>query len=384
MKKNITSVCLLLAAIALSAQVKEDFKPATSNQSNRQYPMVNSQRIVRAQVRATDAKSVKLDIGGVKYDLTNDGNGVWTGDSAPQDEGFHYYQIEIDGASVPDPGSRYYYGSSRWGSGIEVPAADDDFYTLKNVPQGEIHERYYYSSVTGSMHHCYIYTPAEYSANTDKKYPVLYLYHGGGEDEHSWAQQGRTGIIMDNLIAAGKAVPFIVVMDNSSDTYGPNRPRPEMPAFGGPRPQGAPGQGRPQGGPGAMMGGFDFASAYQDILEKDLIPMVEANFRVIGDAQHRAMAGLSMGGMLTHSIALNNPTLFAWLGIMSGGVFSVEEAAQAKGFRETNKLVFISFGSRELENRVMGYSDPKPINEELGKSGMNHRMKKLRRLAEEG
>ena len=120
-----------------------------------------------------------------------------------------------------------------------------------------------------------------------------------------------------------------------------------------------------------MMGGFDFASAYQEILEKDLIPMVEANFRVIGDAQHRAMAGLSMGGMLTHSIALNNPTLFAWLGIMSGGVFSVEEVAQAKGFRETNKLVFISFGSRELENRVMGYSDPKPINEELGKSGMN-------------
>ena len=388
MKRILVSLSLLLAAIALSAQVKEDFKPATSNQSNRQYPMVNSQRIVRAQVRATDAKSVKLDIGGVKYDLTNDGNGVWTGDSAPQDEGFHYYQIEIDGASVPDPGSLYYYGSSRWGSGIEVPAADDDFYTLKNVPQGEVHERYYYSSVTGSMHHCYIYTPAEYSANTDKKYPVLYLYHGGGEDEHSWAQQGRTGIIMDNLIAAGKAVPFIVVMDNSSDTYGPNRPRPEMPAFGGPRPQGAPqggqrppqggprpqgapGQGRPQGGPGAMMGGFDFASAYQEILEKDLIPMVEANFRVIGDAQHRAMAGLSMGGMLTHSIALNNPTLFAWLGIMSGGVFSVEEVAQAKGFRETNKLVFISFGSRELENRVMGYSDPKPVNEELGKSGMN-------------
>ena len=105
MKKILVSLSLLLAAIALSAQVKEDFKPATSNQSNRQYPMVNSQRIVRAQVRATDAKSVKLDIGGVKYDLTNDGNGVWTGDSAPQDEGFHYYQLEIDGASVPDPGS---------------------------------------------------------------------------------------------------------------------------------------------------------------------------------------------------------------------------------------------------------------------------------------
>ena len=368
MKRFVISLCLLLAAAALSAQVKEDFKPASTNQPNHRYPMVNSERVVRAQVNAPDAHSVKLDIGGVKYDLVKDANGVWTGDSAPQDEGFHYYQIEIDGASVPDPGSLYFYGSSRWGSGVEVPAADEDFYALKNVPQGQVHEVYYFSTVTGSMHHCYVYTPAEYNKNPSKKYPVLYLYHGGGEDEHSWAQQGRTGMIMDNLIAAGKAVPFLVVMDNSSDTYGPNRPRPQMPAFGGPMPQG--GQ-RPQGGPGAMMGGFDFASAYQEILEKDLIPMVEANFRVIGDAQHRAMAGLSMGGMLTHSIALANPTLFGWLGIMSGGVFSVEEVAQAKGFRETNKLVFISFGSRELENRVMGYSDPKPINEELGKSGMN-------------
>ena len=383
MKKISICLCLLLAAVSLSAQVKEDFKPATSNQPNHRYPMVNSERVVRAQVTAPDAHSVKLDIGGVKYDLVKDANGVWTGDSAPQDEGFHYYQIEIDGASVPDPGSLYFYGSSRWGSGIEVPAADEDFYALKNVPQGQVHEVYYFSSVTGSMHHCYVYTPAEYNKNPNKKYPVLYLYHGGGEDEHGWAQQGRTGMIMDNLIAAGKAVPFLVVMDNSSDTYGPNRPRPQMPAFGGPmpqggqRPQGAPGQGapqggqRPQGGPGAMMGGFDFASAYQEILEKDLIPMVEANFRVVGDAQHRAMAGLSMGGMLTHSIALANPTLFGWLGIMSGGVFSVDEVAQAKGFRETNKLIFISFGSRELENRVMGYSDPKPINEELGKTGMN-------------
>ena len=362
MKRTVISLCFLLAAAALSAQVKEDFKPATTNQPNHRYPMVNSERVVRAQVNAPDAHSVKLDIGGVKYDLVKDANGLWTGDSAPQDEGFHYYQIEIDGASVPDPGSLYFYGSSRWGSGIEVPAADEDFYALKNVPQGQVREVYYFSTVTGSMHHCYVYTPAGYDKNPDKKYPVLYLYHGGGEDEHSWAQQGRTGMIMDNLIAGGRAVPFLVVMDNSSDTYGPNRPRPQMPAFGGQR---------PQGGPGAMMGGFDFASAYREILEKDLIPMVEANFRVIGDAEHRAMAGLSMGGMLTHSIALANPTLFGWLGIMSGGVFSVEEVAQAKGFRETNKLVFISFGSRELENRVMGYADPKPVNEELGKSGMN-------------
>ena len=372
MKKIILSAMLLLAAVALSAQVKEDFKPATTNQPNHQYPMVNSQRMVRAQVKATDAKSVKLDIGGVKYDMVNDGTGLWTGDSAPQDEGFHYYQLEIDGASVPDPGSLYYYGASRWGSGIDIPAADEDFYTLKNVPQGEVSEVYYYSSVTGSMRHCYIYTPAEYKKNTDKKYPVLYLQHGGGEDEHGWPQQGRTGIIMDNLIAAGKAVPFIIVMDNGSDTYGPNNPRPERPAAGAPRPQ-APAQGqRPQAGRGGNpFAGMNFAGAFQSILEKDLIPMVEANYRVYTDGAHRAMAGLSMGGMQTHSIALANPTLFSYIGIFSGGVFSKEEVDATPGFRENNKLIFISFGSRELENRIGGAADPRPITEELGKSGMN-------------
>ncbi len=372
MKKIILSAMLLIAALSLGAQTKEDFKPATTNQPNHQYPRVNSLRMVRAQVKATDAKSVKLDIGGVKYDMVNDGTGVWTGDSAPQDEGFHYYQLEIDGASVPDPGSLYYYGASRWGSGIDIPAADEDFYTLKNVPQGEVSEVYYYSSVTGSMRHCYIYTPAEYKKNTDKKYPVLYLQHGGGEDEHGWPQQGRTGIIMDNLIAAGKAVPFIIVMDNGSDTYGPNNPRPERPAAGAPRPQ-APAQGqRPQAGRGGNpFAGMNFAGAFQSILEKDLIPMVEANYRVYTDGAHRAMAGLSMGGMQTHSIALANPTLFSWIGIFSGGVFSKEEVDATPGFRENNKLIFISFGSRELENRIGGAADPRPITEELGKSGMN-------------
>ncbi|MCR4824465.1 MAG: esterase [Bacteroidales bacterium] len=354
MKKNTLMMMLLLATFTLSAQVKEDFKPASTNQPGHQYPMVNSQRMVRAQISAPDAKSVKLDIGGVKYDMVKNAEGVWTGESAPQDEGFHYYQLEIDGASVPDPGSLYYYGASRWGSGIDVPAADEDFYALKNVPHGETAEVYYYSSVTGSVRHCYIYTPAEYKKNPDKKYPVLYLQHGGGESEHGWAQQGRTGIILDNLVAEGKAVPFIVVMDNGSDVYGPNNPRPERPAQGQ----------RPRGG-------FDFAGPFRNILEKDLIPMVEANYRVVADSQHRAMAGLSMGGMQTHAIALANPKLFSWVGIFSGGVFTVDEVSQTPGFRENNKLVFISFGSRELANRFGGAADPKPITEELGKTGMN-------------
>ena len=158
-------------AMMANAQVVEDFKPATTNQEGKEYPMVNSQRMVRAQISAPDAKSVKLDIGGVKYDLVKNAEGVWTGESAPQDEGFHYYQLNIDGASVPDPGSKYYYGASRWGSGIDVPAADEDFYTVKNVPQGSVNEVYYYSTVTEKMRHCYIYLPAAYRQNPTQNSP---------------------------------------------------------------------------------------------------------------------------------------------------------------------------------------------------------------------
>ena len=374
-----------LVSVNLNAQVKEDFKPCTSNQNGKQYPMVNSDRVVRAQISAPDANSVKLDIGGVKYDLVKDANGVWTGESAPQDEGFHYYQLNIDGASVPDPNSLYYYGASRWGSGIEIPAADEDFYQIKNVPHGDVREVYYFSTVSGTTRHCYIYTPAEYRDNPNKRYPVLYLQHGMGENETGWSAQGRTGIIMDNLIAEGKAVPFIIVMDNGLENlgqqaggfggfgqggprpqggFGQGGPRPQggfgqggpQGGFGqgGPRPQGGFGQGgpqggqRPQGGPRGGMRGFRMpAGAFGDCLIKDIIPMVEKNYRVIADADHRAMAGLSMGGMQTHSITLDNPKTFAYVGMFSGGTFNTEELQDASDFKKTNKVLFMSCGGKE-------------------------------------
>ena len=319
----------------------EDFKPATTNQGGKQYPMVNSQRMVRAQIKAPDAKFVGLDIAGKIYEMTKDENGVWTGTSEPQDEGFHYYQLNIDGASVPDPGSKYYYGASRWGSGIDIPAADEEFYTVKNVPQGSVNEVYYWSSVTETMRHGYIYLPAEYYSNPTKKFPVLYLQHGMGENETGWSAQGKTGIIMDNLIAEGKAVPFIIYMDNGLDVRRPGDP--VQGGFGGPRPQG--GQ-RPQGGPrrGGFGGGFN---AFQDVLIKDIIPMVESKYRVIADTEHRAMAGLSMGGMQTHSITLANPTTFAYVGMFSGGTFNTEELKDAKDFKKTNKVLFMSAGGKE-------------------------------------
>ena len=377
------------AALTATAQGTEDFKPATTNQEGRQYPMVNSQRMVRAQLKAPDATSVKLDIGGVKYDMKKDAEGVWTGESAPQDEGFHYYQLEVDGASVPDPGSKYYYGASRWGSGIDVPAADEDFYTVKNVPQGSVNEVYYWSSVTESMRHGYIYLPAEYYANPDKKFPVLYLQHGMGENETGWSAQGKTGIIMDNLIADGKAVPFIIFMDNGLNA---RRPGEQPMGFGGPRPGGPRPEGAPQGGPRGprpggpqggprgerpRMGGADFArmarrmgGAFEEVLIKDIIPMVEKNYRVIADAEHRAMAGLSMGGMQTHGITLNNPTTFAYVGIFSGGTIGADELTDAADFKKTNKVLFMSAGGKET-GMAEGENSVGKVAEDLKAIGIN-------------
>ncbi|MBR4898569.1 MAG: esterase [Prevotella sp.] len=356
MKKTILSL-LALSCLTASAQfgaprenpkvpsvvegVVEDFKPASTNQGGKQFPMVNSQRMVRAQIKAPDATFVGLDIAGKIYIMTKDENGVWTGTSEPQDEGFHYYQLNIDGASVPDPGSKYYYGASRWGSGIDVPAQDEDFYTVKNVPQGSVNEVYYWSTVTEKMRHGYIYLPAEYYSNPTKKFPVLYLQHGMGENETGWSAQGKTGIIMDNLIAEGKAVPFIIYMDNGLDVRRPGDPAPGQGGFGGPRPQGGPGQGGPR------RGGFGGFNAFEEVLIKDIIPMVESKYRVIADTEHRAMAGLSMGGMQTHAITLSNPTTFAYVGMFSGGTFNTEELKDAADFKKTNKVLFMSAGGRE-------------------------------------
>lgn len=340
---------LAIAACTLAtAQVKEDFKPASTNQAGKQYPMVNSERIIRAQVNAPDAQRVQFDISGVKYDLKKDENGVWTGETAPQDEGFHYYQIWVDGAAVPDPNSLYYYGASRWGSGIDIPAHDEDFYALKNVPHGDVREVYYYSKTNDAMRHCYIYTPASYDVDLDKRYPVLYLQHGGGESEHGWPQQGKTGLIMDNLIAAGLAEEFIIVMDNGAAG------RPRQAAQGGAR------SGRPA----------NWAEGFMNTLVNDIIPMVDAKYRTIADREHRAMAGLSMGAMQTKSITMAKPEVFSKLGLFSGGTISVEEADNAPGFRDAYDLVFVSFGSREVEN-PRGGVDPGKITADLKASGMN-------------
>lgn len=383
MKNKLPSlaVALLISGplcLAQTNQPADDWKPATSNQQGKPYPKVNSEGRVRARVIAPQAQNVALDLGGKKYALTKGDDGAWIGDSNPQDEGFHYYQLVIDGAQVPDPNSLYFYGASRWGSGIEVPAKDEDFYALKNVPHGQLRQTLYHSPSTEAVLRCFVYTPPDYEKDPARRYPVLYLQHGGGEDETGWGQQGRTGLIMDNLIAAGKARPFIIVMANSyvpgANMVGRGAQTNTVAATTAPAAAGDTNNAsRATSGPGGRR--FDF-SAFTKVLTEELIPYVDASFRTVADQRHRAMAGLSMGGMQTRSITLANLDKFSHIGIFSGGSISTNDITDLIAFKQKNQLVFVSYGSRELENRGAGGrsgfgGDPKVNTEALKAAGIN-------------
>lgn len=316
---------------AQAAPAVEDFKPAPSNQPGKQYPQVNSERRARFRIVAPQAQSVRVpEWGGIT--LTKDQDGAWVGTTRPLDEGFHYYRINIDGADVPDPGSKFYYGAGRWGSAIEIPARDEDFYALKNVPHGQLRQNLYFSKSTNTTRRCFVYTPPDYDKDAAARYPVLYLQHGAGEDETGWGNQGRANLIMDNLIAAGKARPFLIVMDNGGGI--------------GSRRGGVPAPGRPGGAPGRPR--FDFA-AFAKIMTEELIPFIDSNYRTLVDQPHRAMAGLSMGGAQTRQITLANLDKFSHIGIFSGGSIAADTPALADpaAFKQKVKVLFVSYGSRE-------------------------------------
>lgn len=318
--------------------VVEDFKTTSTTQSGKQYPQVNSEGRVRTSILAPQALKVQIDIGAVKYDLIKDEKGVWTGESAPQDEGFHYYQLNIDGASVPDPGSLYFFGASRWGSGIEVPAKDQDFYALKDVPHGKISQNLYFSKITNSQRRCFVYTPPDYDKNTSTRYPVLYLQHGMGEDETGWSVQGKANLILDNLIAEKKAVPMIIVMDKGYATK-PN----QTPTQGG-------------GAPAGVAGGI---SAFEEVMINEIIPMIDTNYRTKADREHRAMAGLSMGANQTIQITMNNLDKFSYIGGFSGtsnfpntaeldpATFSNGKFKDGEALNKKIKLFWLGLGSKE-------------------------------------
>lgn len=296
---------------------KEDFRPSELNQPGQEYPMVNSEGYARFRIDAPTAKSVivSLGLGGRGGTvLHKDKDGVWTGTtSRPMDEGFHYYHLTIDGATVNDPGAKNYYGSVRWESGIEIPAHDRDFYAVKDVPHGSVHQVLFNSPSTGEHKRAFVYTPAEYYSNPKKRYPVLYLQHGWGEDETAWHNQGCANLIMDNLIAEGKCEPFIIVM-----TYGMTN-----------------------GARYGTIGSFNYKD-FETVLVDELVPYIDSNFRTVASKSHRAMAGLSMGGMETKNITLARPEAFDYYGLFSGGTYSPSDLKDVKP-----QLIFTSCGSKE-------------------------------------
>ena len=333
-------------------EIIEDFKPSELNQPGQEYPMVNSQGFARFKVNAPKATSVIVSLGlggsgGTVLHKAEDGS--WMGTtSGPMDEGFHYYHLTIDGGVVNDPGTNNYYGSTRWESGIEIPAHDADFYAMKNVPHGKVQQVLFWSKSTNQNRVAWVYTPPQYDKNK-KKYPVLYLQHGWGENEYAWWNQGHANLIMDNLIAEGKIEPFIIVMTYgmTNEGFRPGQmPRPAArpagegaPAARPAAPAGAPQvrPARPAGGMGMMMN-----NGFEEVLCDELVPYIDANFRTIAKKDSRAMAGLSMGGMETHTITLNRPEMFGWYGLLSGGTYNPDEV---KGTGV--KGIFIGCGSKE-------------------------------------
>ena len=303
--------------------VKEDFVPSEMNQPGQQYPQVNSQGYARFRVEAPDAKEVTVSLGlggrgGTKLHKTYDGSWVGTTEG-PMDEGFHYYHLSIDGGTFNDPGTCNYYGSTRWESGIEIPAHDKDFYAMKNVPHGNVQQVLFWSESTKTCRRAFVYTPPTYGKNKKEKFPVLYLQHGWGEDETAWSTQGHANLIMDNLIADGKIKPFIIVM-----TYGMTNDI----QFGG-------------------LGGFT-AKEFEKVLVDELVPFIDANFQTKADKWNRAMAGLSMGGMETKTITLRRPEVFGSYGLLSGGQYEPSDIKDKKQV----KLIFESCGSKEQPDRI--------------------------------
>jgi len=391
-----SGTCFAQATQPAQAAPIEDFKPSTYNQPGQQYPQVNSQGYARFRIVAPQAQSVVVSLGlggsgGTTLAKAEDGS--WMGTTAgPMDEGFHYYHLTIDGqgGTFNDPGTLNFYGSTRWESGIEIPAKDQDFYALKDVPHGRVQQILFPSKSTNTSRRAFVYTPPDYDKNSSTRYPVLYLQHGWGEDETAWSNQGHANLIMDNMIASGRIKPFMIVMTYGMTNEGGGPGGARRGAAGGATPgaaapgartgaagatpgaapagqapataQGArsgaagaapagqapaAGTGAPAAGAGAGagrggMGGMT-NNGFETVLVDELIPYVDANFRTLANQENRAMAGLSMGGMETHSITLARPNVFSHFGLLSGGTYNPTEITD----KTKVKLIFMSYGSRE-------------------------------------
>ncbi len=337
-RKSFCSLFVLLSFSSsnLMAQVPEHAKPATTNINQNGCPCIFQDNRVLFTVNAPEATKVQLDLGQL-YDMSKNDKGVWSITTNPQVPGFHYYSLVIDGYKFADPASESFYGTGRMASAIDIPEDGIDFYDIKDVPHGDIRTQVYFSKTTGTWRHINIYTPPGYDRNQNKDYPVLYIQHGGGEDERGWAVQGKTNFILDNLIAEGKATAMIVAIPNGNATK-----------------------------PGVNARGYndEAMAVFKEELFENIIPFVEKNYRAKPDAANRAISGLSMGGGQAFFTGLRNTDVFNYIGVFSTGLFGgIREQASfnaeavipgiltnPKSFNDHLKLFYISVG--EQDNRI--------------------------------
>jgi enterochelin esterase-like enzyme len=338
---------------------RDEGQPATTNIGNSGYPRVHADGRATFRFRAPDAQKVQvftnygLGSGG-PWDMQRAGDGVWSLTSPPLVPGFHYYELIVDGVRMNDPGSDVFFGTGKPTSGIEVPQSSVDFFRIKDVPHGEVRSRWYKSGVTGQTRRIMVYTPPGYDADVEKRYPVLYLQHGGGEDETGWPRQGHMNFILDNLIAAGKAQPMIVVMEKGYALRAGQQPAPA-----------GPGRGR-----------FDF-SAFGDVVVKDLVPLIDATYRTKADRQHRAIAGLSMGAAQAMQIGLTNLDTFSAVGAFSGAGRGVDPKTAYGGvladpakFDERVNVLYLHSGDVGLDEGI--HRSAKALYESLKSAGVNN------------
>lgn len=266
---------------------------AATNIRNSKFPQIYPDHRAKFRIKAPEAENIQLDLGR-KYDMIKGEDGVWEVMTDSLSEGFHYYSMIIDGVAVVDPSSEAFYGMGRYASGIEVPFKGDGYYQLTDVPHGEVRRVRYFSTALRSWRQFFIYTPPGYDTNATETYPTLYIYHGGGEDETGWARQGKTDLILDNLITEGKAKKMLVVMADG------NMPASAFTENG--------------------------LKQFERELKESLIPYVEKNYRAKSNATDRALAGLSMGGIQTLYAGVNNTDLFSYLGVFSSGWIAGRQA----------------------------------------------------------
>lgn len=333
--KNLLVVLAILAHTNLVClgQVVENSTPATTNISQKQCPCIMPDNSVVFRVNAPDAHNLQIDLG-KKYNMEKGADGLWTVRTDPVEPGFHYYFLIIDGVPVADPASQSFFGTGKMTSGIDIPEKDVDFYSVKDVPHGAISSRFYYSNVTNSFRKLFVYTPAGYNQNPEMKYPVVYVQHGGGEDETGWVVQGKTDLVMDNLIAEGKAKPMIVVIANGNVLSG--------------------------------IGGYssEAMTGFTNEMTQNIIPFIDSNYRTEANAKNRAICGLSMGGGQSFYVGLQNLNVFSAVGIFSSGIFggirnpsgNVFDAekeipgllTQSAGFNQKLDLFYISCGEGDM------------------------------------